>query len=139
MPWHQLPCKGAITKHEGKESIKIAVAMPVVQTRIFHQFEKTYSFIKLSQSIVFNKLYRSIVFIKLYRSMVPTGKSSDVLHLHITFCKSELECGTLLLKWPSTGLIYYLRDNQGFSYGCQGFSYQNTVLHLYCVGDHVWN
>ena len=29
--------------------------------------------------------------------MVPTGKSSDVLHLQITFCKSELECSTLLL------------------------------------------
>ena len=33
-----------------------AVAKPVVQTHIFHRFEKTYSFIKLSQSIVFIKL-----------------------------------------------------------------------------------
>ena len=46
--------------------------IPAVQTHIFHQFEKTYSFIKLNQSIVFNKLYLS---------MVPTGKSNDVLHI----------------------------------------------------------
>ena len=42
------------------------------QTHIFHQFENTYSFIKLKQNIIFNKLYQS---------MVPMGKSSDVLHI----------------------------------------------------------
>ena len=47
------------------------------QMHIFHQFEKTYSFIKLNQNIIFNKLYRS---------MVPTGKSSDVLHIFLQEC-----------------------------------------------------
>ena len=81
--------------------------MPVVRTHILPiNLKKTYSLMKLNQSIVFNKLYRSIVFIrlcwsivfiKLYQRMVPTDKSSDVLHIQITFCKSELECSTLLL------------------------------------------
>ena len=46
-------------------------------TKLMHyKFDKAYSFIKLS---------RSIVFIKLYRHMVPTGKSSNVLHTQGTF------------------------------------------------------
>ena len=33
-------------------------------------------------------------------------------------------------------LVHLLRHNQ-CSYECQGFSYDNTALHLCCVGDHV--
>ena len=68
-----------------------------VERTSFHQFEKTYSFIKLFQGIVSIKKFQSIVFIKLYRSMVPTDKSSDVLHLQGHFCRSDLYCSTLLL------------------------------------------
>ena len=52
-----------------------------------YQFVKIYSFIKLYRSIVFIKLNQSIIFIKWYRCMVPTDKSSDVLHIQLTFAK----------------------------------------------------